>query len=121
MQSIPLPRVAPPAMPGAFADRAPPYSAEAEMSVLGGMLIDGDAIVKSIEILDDTMFYREGNRRLYRAMIRLWERGEVIDAVTLAQRIAPSGRTKRFSPSYPGTSPRTIRRQVPRSRSRSAP
>ncbi|HEX7243341.1 MAG TPA: replicative DNA helicase, partial [Longimicrobiaceae bacterium] len=91
MQSIPLPRVAPPSAPGAFADRAPPYSAEAEMSVLGGMLIDGDAIVKSIEILDDTMFYREGNRRLYRAMIRLWERGEVIDAVTLAEELKNVG------------------------------
>ncbi|HEV2149015.1 MAG TPA: replicative DNA helicase [Longimicrobiaceae bacterium] len=91
MQSIPaLARVAPPA-PGAFADRAPPYSAEAEMSVLGGMLIDAEAIVKAIETIDDTMFYREGNRRLYRSMVRLWERGEVIDAITLSEELKNSG------------------------------
>jgi replicative DNA helicase len=93
MQSIPVvPRVVPaPAAPGPFADRTPPYSAEAEVSVLGGMLIDGDAIVRAIEILDDTMFYREGNRRLFRAMIRLWERGEVIDHVTLPEELRNSG------------------------------
>jgi replicative DNA helicase len=93
MQSIPpLSKVVVPApLPGAFADRSPPYSAEAEISVLGGMLIDGDAIVRSIEILDDSMFYREGNRRLFRAMVRLWERGEVIDAITLSEELKNSG------------------------------
>jgi replicative DNA helicase len=78
-------------MPGAFADRAPPYSAEAEMSVLGGMLIDADAIVKAIETIDDTMFYREGNRRLFRSMVKLWERGEVIDPITLSEELKNAG------------------------------
>ncbi|MEW5926937.1 MAG: replicative DNA helicase [Gemmatimonadota bacterium] len=92
MQSMPaVARVAPPPPPGAFADRAPPYSAEAEMSVLGGMLIDADAIVKAIETIDDTMFYREGNRRLFRAMVRLWERGEVIDPITLSEELKNAG------------------------------
>lgn len=91
MQSIPVARVVPPAAPGAFADRSPPYSAEAELSVLGAMLIDGDAIVKSVETVDDTMFYREGNRRLFRAMVRLWERGEVIDSVTLVEELRNAG------------------------------
>jgi replicative DNA helicase len=92
MQSMPaVARVAPPPPPGAFADRAPPYSAEAEMSVLGGMLIDADAIVKAIETIDDTMFYREGNRRLFRSMVRLWERGEVIDPITLSEELKNAG------------------------------
>ena len=93
MQSMPaVARVPAPApMPSAFADRAPPYSAEAEMSVLGGMLIDADAIVKAIETIDDTMFYREGNRRLFRTMVRLWERGEVIDAITLSEELKNAG------------------------------
>ena len=90
MQSIPaIPKVV--ASPGAFADRTPPYSPEAEMSVLGGMLIDGDAIVRAIEVVDDTMFYREGNRRLFRAIVRLWEKGEVVDAITLSEELKSSG------------------------------
>ena len=61
------------------------------MSVLGGMFIDPDAVVKAIEVVDDSMFFREGHRRLYRAMIRLWEQGEVIDSVTLSEQLKNSG------------------------------
>jgi replicative DNA helicase len=72
-------------------DRRPPFSNEAEVSVLGGMLIDAEAIVRVVEILDDTMFYREAHRRLFRAMVRLWERGEVVDFVTLSEDLRNSG------------------------------
>jgi replicative DNA helicase len=74
----PVPVFGAAAAPQTF-DRKPPYSHEAEISVLGGMLIDPEAIVRVIEIIDDTMFYREANRRLFRAMVRLWERGDVLD------------------------------------------
>jgi replicative DNA helicase len=66
-------------------DRQPPYAPEAEISVLGGMLIDGDAVAKALEFVDDTMFYREANRRVFRAMARLFQRGQVIDPVTLGE------------------------------------
>ncbi|MEX0907239.1 MAG: DnaB-like helicase N-terminal domain-containing protein, partial [Gemmatimonadota bacterium] len=66
-------------------DRNPPYAPEAEISVLGGMLIDGDAVAKALEFVDDTMFYREANRRVFRAMTRLFQRGQVIDPVTLGE------------------------------------
>jgi replicative DNA helicase len=79
------------AAPAAFTDRSPPYSAEAEISVLGGMLIDGDALAKAVEVVDDSMFYPEKHRRLFRAMVRLWERGEAIDAVTLADELKNAG------------------------------
>jgi len=75
----------------AFTDRRPPSSPEAEMSVLGGMLIDPEAIARAVEIVDDTMFFREANRRLFRAMVRLFERREAIDAVTLTEQLKSSG------------------------------
>jgi replicative DNA helicase len=68
-------------------DRQPPYAPEAEISVLGGMLIDGDAVAKALEIVDDTMFYREANRRIFRAMSRLFQRGQVIDPITLGEEL----------------------------------
>lgn len=70
--------------PGSF-DRSPPYAPEAEYSVLGGMLIDRDAVSRAVEIVDASMFYRESHRRLFRAMTRLFERGEVIDVITVAE------------------------------------
>jgi len=80
-----------PVTPDAFSERRPPYSAEAEVSVLGGMLIDADAMVHVIEILDDSMFYREAHRRLFRAMLRLFEQSEAIDVVTVSESLRTAG------------------------------
>jgi len=55
------------------------------------MLIDADAVAKAMESVDDSMFFREGNRRLFRAMRRLFERGEAIDPVTLTEELRNSG------------------------------
>src|SRR6266513_2412426 len=66
-----------------FTGRQTPWSNEAEQAVLGAMLLDQDAALKAAELLDDTMFYREGHRLLFRSMIALTERGDVIDPVTL--------------------------------------
>ena len=68
-------------------DRQPPYSPEAEISVLGGMLIDPDAAAKAIEVVDESMFYRESNRRVFRAMSRLFQRGAAIDPVTVSEEL----------------------------------
>jgi replicative DNA helicase len=93
MQTIPpLARAAQPsAAPAAFTDRSPPYSAEAEVSVLGGMLIDADALAKAIEIIDDSMFFPEKHRRLFRSMVRVWERGDALDPVVLGEELRNAG------------------------------
>ena len=80
-----------PAVPSAFSDRTPPYSPQAELAVLGGMLIDPDAVVKAVEIVDDTMFHREAHRRLFRALLRIWQRGDVIDGVTVQEELSKAG------------------------------
>jgi replicative DNA helicase len=77
-----------PAPSFALSERQPPYAPEAEISVLGGMLIDGDAVSKALELVDDTMFYRESNRRIFRSMTRLFQRGQVIDPVTLGEELS---------------------------------
>ncbi len=72
-------------------ERRPPFSPEAEASVLGGMLIDPESVTKVIEILSDTMFHREGHRRLYRAMLRLFQAGQVIDVITVSEELKKTG------------------------------
>ncbi len=49
------------------------------------MLIDPAAVAKVIEIVDDSMFFREGNRRLIRSMVRLFQTGQVIDVITVSE------------------------------------
>jgi len=55
------------------------------------MMLDQDAALKAAEVLDDTMFYREGHRLLFRSMIALTERGDVIDPVTLRDELSRRG------------------------------
>jgi replicative DNA helicase len=74
-----------------YAGRQAPWSAEAEISVLSAMLIDGDAVALAIETVDDTAFYKEANRRVFRGMVRLYGRGEVIDVVTLSDELKSAG------------------------------
>jgi replicative DNA helicase len=76
---------------GAVAGRQVPWSEEAEISVLSAMLIDGDAVARAIEMVGDGSFYREANRRVFRAMVRLYSRGEVIDVVTLSDELKSAG------------------------------
>src|SRR2546430_2299016 len=78
-----------------FAGRQTPWSNEAEQAVLGAMLLDQDAALKAAELLDDTMFYREGHRLLFRSMIALTERGDVIDPVTLRDELLGRGNVVR--------------------------
>ena len=71
-----------------YSERKPPYSEDAEQAVLSAMLMDRDAVDRVNEIVDDTMFFREGNRRIYRAMVTLSERGDVIDPLTLSEELS---------------------------------
>ena len=75
----------------AFGGRQAPYSAEAEQAVLGAMLLDADAALRAAETLDDWMFYREGHRRLFRVMIGIAKRGDVIDPITLKDELDRKG------------------------------
>ncbi len=74
-----------------YRDRQPPYAAEAEQAVIAAMLLDPDAIMRAAEHVDDTMFYREGHRRIFRSMIALTERGDVVDPLTLADELDRRG------------------------------
>ena len=55
------------------------------------MLIDQDAVLRASEHVDDTMFYDERHRRIFRAMIAITERSEVVDPVTLGDELNRRG------------------------------
>lgn len=74
-----------------YVGRSAPWSAEAEQAVLAAMLLDQDAALRAAELLDDTMFYREAHRRLFRTMLALTERRVVIDHVTLHDELQRRG------------------------------
>ncbi|GAB4167420.1 MAG: replicative DNA helicase [Geothermobacteraceae bacterium] len=71
--------------------RVPPQSLEAEMSVLGGILLDNQALNQVLEILTADDFYRESHRKIFRAVVDLSERGEPADMVTLSAALEARG------------------------------
>ena len=64
--------------------KLPPQSLEAEMSILGGILIDNDAINRVLEVLTAEDFYRESHRKIFQAMMRLSDLREPCDLITLS-------------------------------------
>jgi replicative DNA helicase len=80
-----------PSLTETYRDRRPPWSEDAEQAVLGAMIMDRDAILRAAEHADDTMFFREAHRRIFRAIVALNERGGVVDVLTLADELALRG------------------------------
>ena len=74
-----------------YVGRTAPWSQEAEQAVLGAMLLDQDAALRAAELVDDSMFYREPHRRLFRAMLALTEQRVVIDHITLRDELLRRG------------------------------
>ncbi len=68
-------------------DRMPPYDLDAEEAVLGSLLIDSDAILKTISQLKPSDFYRDKNQWVYEASHSLYERNEAINQITVAHEL----------------------------------
>ena len=53
-------------------ERVPPQNIDAEIAVLGSMLIEEEAITKAIELIDEKAFYKDGHRVIYRNIVELF-------------------------------------------------
>ena len=71
--------------------RIPPQSLEAEMSVLGAVLLENSALFRALDDLMTADFYRESHRRIFDAMLDLSERREPCDLVTLTETLKRRG------------------------------
>ena len=67
--------------------RVPPQSIEAEQSVLGAMLLDREAIASATEILTPEDFYREAHGVIFDGIVKLYQRGEPVDLITLPEQL----------------------------------
>jgi replicative DNA helicase len=67
--------------------RVPPQALEVEKSVLGAMLLDKEAVGVALENIEETIFYREAHRKIFLAMVALYEKNEPIDVITLSDEL----------------------------------
>ena len=74
-----------------LAQRLPPQNLEAETSVLGAVLLENEALNRVLEILREDDFYREAHRRIFSAILHLYEHSEPVDLITLSEVLKTRG------------------------------
>ena len=73
--------------PRILTDRKPPHSIEAEMSVLGSMMLDEGAVHKAVEILREEDFFLKSHRIIYRAIVELYEEKTTTDILSVKDKL----------------------------------
>jgi replicative DNA helicase len=72
-------------------DRQPPHNLEAEEAVLGAILTTGRLLAEVAGVLEEADFYRPAHRAIWRAMLRLTDRGQPTDPVTVLGELGHAG------------------------------
>ena len=68
-------------------ERVPPHNLEAEESVLGSMMLSGEAIAAVVEVVKTADFYRPAHQRIFEAVYGVYGRGEPVDAITVIEEL----------------------------------
>ncbi|MBD0324803.1 MAG: replicative DNA helicase, partial [Pyrinomonadaceae bacterium] len=72
-------------------ERPLPNSADAERAILGAIILDNALISQAIELLKPEDFYVPSHRRVFLAMISLFERGSEINPILIAEELRREG------------------------------
>ena len=71
--------------------RAQPRDIEAEMSVLGAMLLDQGSIPRVIQEINGEYFFQNAHRKIFDAAVSLYDAGTVVDEITLRDALKKRG------------------------------
>jgi replicative DNA helicase len=71
--------------------RVPPHNLDAERSLLGGVLLDGQALTDVIEVVRPEEFYRDAHRKVFEAMCSLLMKSHPIDRITVKDALTAQG------------------------------
>ncbi len=72
-------------------EKLPPQNIEAEMAVLGSMLIEEDAISLVLEILNENNFYKDSHRKIFSSIVGLYDSRKAVDLITLVEKLKSDG------------------------------
>jgi len=72
-------------------DKIPPQNKDAEMSVLGAMLFEEQALVRALELLRPEYFYDDSHQKIFSAFRGLFEKNRPVDIVTVAEELSSRG------------------------------
>ncbi|MEQ9486168.1 DnaB-like helicase N-terminal domain-containing protein [Coleofasciculus sp. F4-SAH-05] len=69
----------------------PPYIIESEEAVLGGILLDGNAMGRVVQALSPDAFFVSSHREIYRAALALWDDGKPTDFMSVTAYLYDKG------------------------------
>ena len=72
-------------------EKVPPHNLEAEMAVLGAMLISEEAIATALENIDEGCFYKKEHRDIFQSIISLFDNKEKVDILTVSEDLSKKG------------------------------
>ncbi|MDD2680176.1 MAG: replicative DNA helicase [Candidatus Omnitrophica bacterium] len=72
-------------------DKIPPQNLDAEMAVLGSMLLDEEAIATAVETLDKNSFYKDSHQKIFQAISDLYAVNKAVDLITLTDALKKEG------------------------------
>ncbi len=72
--------------------KVPPQNIEVEQSILSAMLIENNTLPEVLEVVSEKDFYRESHRKIFAAMVDLFERNEPADLITVTNILKEQGR-----------------------------
>lgn len=67
--------------------KIPPQHTSSEQSVLGGILLDSEAMIKVVDILEPSSFYKIEHQKIFAAMLELFEKRIPVDLITLNEQL----------------------------------
>lgn len=73
-------------------DMVPPQNLDAELSLLGAILIDKDASFKVLDIITPEDFYRPNHSLIFEGILRLIEKRQPVDVLTLSDQLEKMGK-----------------------------
>lgn len=69
----------------------PPQNLEAEMAVLGSMMLEEKATSIVIELLNEDYFYKDSHRKIFQSICNLYSSNKAIDLVTVNDELKRTG------------------------------
>ena len=66
-------------------EKLPPQSEDAEMAVLGSMLLEENAISQAIELLDENSFYKDLHKKIFSVIVSIYSDNKPVDLVTTTE------------------------------------
>jgi replicative DNA helicase len=73
-------------------DRVPPHNLDAERAALSAVLLDNQALVTVMEMLEPEDFYLDAHRTIFSSMREMFDKGTPVDLITLTDHLQATAR-----------------------------